>query len=195
MHIYHIGAQPYDQIKPKRLQGLTPKELAKIDEDYKEWSTPPYSWSMSFFFDPPPYNEFLYHYDNKDRWKPGSTVYEHTIDLDDIILPCYWRVVESPINTTMLGSIWDSVDDKLWFKMRWELLAVTHHMGFDLSNLGKAVEKYKGTTTDYYRKLWDSENFNDLKDRYAPNVPHLMLWSGNPVKVTSVKKVIIPNKR
>lgn len=195
MFIYHVSDQPHKQIKPKRLQGMTPEELAKIDRDFKEWGTPPYTWSMSFFFDPPPYSEFLYHYEEKDRWKPGSTVYEHKIDVSSLVLPLYWRVVESPINSTMHGSIWDSIDDKLWFQLRWEMLAITGHMGFDIDGLKTAIEKYSGTTTSYYRKLWSSPEFSEMKDYYAPNVPHLMIWSGNAVDVQSIKKVVIPRSR
>jgi hypothetical protein len=191
MHLYHISDKRHPMLLPLRLQtGKTKKELNNIDRDYSEYRTPPYTWSLSFFFDPPPYGEFKYHYSRGDRWEPTSTLYEHTIEVSNIPQPIYWRVVESPINTT-LGSIFDDISRDKWFKLRWKLLAKTHHMGFDTASLQNMIKLYQGSTGNYYRALWASSQFKEVKDHYAPNVPHSMLWVKQPIIVSNIRSIQI----
>lgn len=192
MLLYHISDKRHSNLKPLRLQGKSYRELEQLDKKYKEPLTPGYTWSLSFFFDPPPYNEFPKHYDVSDRWVPGSKVYEHTVDVMNLPSSMYWRVVETPINRVLGGELWNQIDEKLWFKTRWELLAATGHMGFGFDGLMNVINKYKGTTEEYFQQLWKSPDFHNVKDHYAPNVPHLMLWSEQPIVVSQIRDITIP---
>lgn len=190
---YHYApaeSEPFDKLRTVRNQAK--QKGHAIHEPY-----PSYSDSVSFFMDPPPLQELPGIYSGAHPfWQSGKEIYQYTVDIsrhrgDDFI----YKLVESPETTALYYD--DSIGDEQYAERVADIIKEHHYLGHSVSALMGAVKTFKRRQSkDYmlkaYKDLVKRPNFEQIKTKYAPTVPHLMVYdkTGEFI-IQSVTKVIL----
>lgn len=183
MNLYHYNKQAFPILKTLEKQGTT----LEVE------GTPNYGKHISFFLEPIPY-EFLGTIFGKDHhiWFPGNVVQEHTVVVKDIGGFTY-SLVESPEKTVLFYD--ENISESLYIKKLTETIKENNYEGNDPKVLEKLQIKLKGTTREFYAKLPGRPNFEKIKNKYAPTVPHLMIYPESGIAPVRLHKQIkIGNK-
>lgn len=148
---------------------------------------------ISFFVEPPPLDIMgsIYGPDHP-VWFPGSILYEHKVDLH--LEPAFkYHFVETPERTALLYD--RDVSDEEFFKKVNENAEKLHYIGESISEFEIPYKKFKGTTRQFFLDAPDHNNWQEIKDKYAATVPHVMVYpSDGNMKVSQVRKVQINNR-
>lgn len=184
MKLYHYASEKFTTLKTTERQGVVTKqereEALKQDiELYKKTKIrrPGYYFEhISFFFERPPIEEMSSFFTHKHEfWYKGHQIYEHIIDTADV-LSFKYSIVEFPEKTALLYD--DSVSDKDYYKLLKEKIDQCGYIGTGNTELERAYQfnHLEGTTKHYYQLLKKRPNYEDIKNKYAATVPHVMLF-------------------
>ena len=199
--LYHYNYKALDEILTLKAQDI--RGIKKMsNDDYlkmQNWYKPGlgyYYESVSFFFDPLPLDLIAKKYTHEGSvYKPGKEIIEHVIVVDDI-KDCPFAVVENPISNFMVEYLYSDFSEtyeELFFSARTLMQIVFGLQGVGKEKLIKAIEKFKGSTRPGFERLIKDKDFDThYKFKYAPTVPHLMLYPVDGcVKVSKTTKRVI----
>lgn len=192
MKLYHYSKQHYSELRTLEKQRPISQEEKKKAIEIRLSSLAPgfYYEHISFFFDPVPY-EALGKIFGKDHhtWFPGSQLFEYEIDVKQLGHFSYF-IVETPEKTELFYNQTIS-DDEYDVRIK-EIIEEHHYIGQGEKAFIKASEPLIGSTRDYYLKIKSRPNWNDIKNKYAATVPHVMVYPDKGiVKYNAVKEVTI----
>jgi len=198
--VYHYSKSLYPQLKPIVLQGpMDPARKKTMDERSAKWKLPgPYYDHVSFLLEPAPVDILgsLFPADHHS-WATGTKLYQYDVDVARINLYA-WEIVETPADTWIF-------DHTSWIDTDWgnSLLSgvlkhyklLTNSRGTDLNELLKELKTFKpGFTREAYLELAKRKDFDEIKHMYAPTVPHVMIYTKEPIPITAVKRVTVGNQ-
>ena len=199
MYIYHYSKERYKDLRSLRCQNkLTKKELDDLDTQYTLGFNPDkYTKSISFFVEPIPYDIIGDLFNNKHNvWKNGNNLYEYLVDVDTLEKNILFMVAESPAKSKYyLSQDTDNMSDEefdKYLKIVEKVMYKNKDIGIGRSQLETQIQRYQGMTRELFiaaRKLPDSES---TKEKYAANVPHLMLYpSGGIIQYKKINTIVI----
>lgn len=196
MKLYHYSKDLYTILKNRlKIGSSTDKE----DLEQKEWNKKTngpgvYNGSISFFIDPLPL-ELLGRIYGKGHhtWFDGNELYEYVIDTDALDKDITYSVVETPMAVKMLDETeWVDTDEFLIeYKKKLNALKVSAgETGNSRSKLETELSKYKDKTRSFYLEASRRSDFKEHFDKYAANVPHVMLYpDSGAISIESVNMV------
>ena len=198
MKLYHYSKNKFSVLKTLRKQkDLSQEEIEKGKTEAKENFSPgPYYDHVSFFFERPPI-ESLGSIFEKDHhtWVTGNRLYEHIVDSEDLkdIVYCF---VETPLALEMFyGAKYDSLSITEYLRLLKKRREDSGELGKDVKKMEHKAIELSGLTSACYQDIRKRPNWNELKNKYAATVPHLMIYSEKgefPVK--EVNRVTVGNK-
>lgn len=177
MKLYHYSDSQYDVLLTRRASGAPPLEGVKVSEDYMD--------HISFFFDPIP-SKLMPEVFSKGHpfWYSGHRIFEHIIEVNELDDLIRFEVVESLKKTALLDKFvednnWTFDDPKLL--KEWNILIAREserwgEVGDTRTRLKAQIRKNTGITAACYVAASAREDFQDGYNKYAANVPHLMLY-------------------
>jgi hypothetical protein len=198
MKLYHYSKDLYSRLESRLFRSVSDKkELEEQITWNKEVNGPGiYDASISLFIDPVPLSLLGRLFgEGHHTWFNGNELYEYVIDVDSLGNDFIYNIVETPSDVKLLDET-DWVDtDEFFIEYKNKLNTIkrsTGEIGSTLSGLKHQLAKYKGMTKDFYiiaRKRSDAEeHFN----KYAANVPHVMLYPKKGIiNIESVNMVIV----
>ena len=178
MKLYHYSSAHYDQLQSRRVTGLPMLPGMRVSDDYLD--------HISVFFDPIPSKlmpEIFYK--GHPFWFKGHVIYEHVVEVADLEDEFNFRMVESDRRTELLDKFseehnWEDDDPKILAKWKVEELKMQrkyHEIGFDKASLIALIKTLPRDVTKYgYLKARSRDDFDLGYNKYAANVPHLMLY-------------------
>lgn len=187
MYLYHYSSAKYKSLLTLNGQKKQVKESDGVGEDYAN--------HISFFFEPPPLEILGELYKGKHKfWFNGNEIYEYKIQLESLT-DFKYKVVEYPEKTEIYYDT--SIDDEEFDKLLKEFEKKFNYTGDSVEELKKVLKRLKGTTKKYFELLPTRSNFEELIKKYAPTVPHLMIYpKSQEIHYESVRKIIIkPSKK
>lgn len=148
-------------------------------------SFPSYRDSISFMFERPDFEKIADLYLKRGHkhpfWFRGHEINEYIVDLDRFRprKNMKYSIVESPEKTALYYD--ESVSDSEYTTLLKEAVESNGYDGDNVKDLKKSWSSLRSRLRhswmlDAYRKLMSSPNFEENKDKYAPTVPHLMLY-------------------
>ena len=193
MRLYHYGSKRYKELLTPELQGtgLDKRERAKKIATLRKKEYP-YYMHVSFLLEEAPLDILgkIFPSDHHS-WAAGNKLWEHTVNPKDIDL-LYWEIVESKISVFMVDHLpW--LDSKtyqsLYFSTRKALNSLAGNSGRDVDSLIKVMDRYSGATRKAYAELANRDDYDEIKNKYAATVPHLMVYTDKPISVESSVRV------
>ena len=198
-NVYHYSLKPYKQVKNMMAQNPNPdeKKIAEwkeLDKDAKFRSDLPYYKHISLALDPLPFDIIMSNKFAKDHkiWKKGSVFYEHVISINDIPTNTPWKMVETPFDMFMADNLWFEQDmyKRVYFKFRKFSKIISGLQANSTKHLANKILKYQGSYDERFRGLANRKDFDELKNKYMPTIPHLFVYPEDGIiKVRSVKKI------
>lgn len=197
--LYHYSASRHEVLKTREKSSshIDKEKLEKAKESMEEHRDPgTYFQHISFFFEPVPL-DLVGKIFGKDHhfWFPGHEIYEHIVDVDH--LPKFkYRIVESPIAVEMFyATDWGDLDDSdalKYFRELAEKQKAHGEIGSNPSTFKATAHALVGSVRKAYEELPKRPNWEELKNKYAATVPHVMLYpTGGEVKVDEIKQVTV----
>jgi hypothetical protein len=197
-HLYHYASASlgeFDKIRTAR--NLAHKNGENIRSKY-----PSYVDHVSFFMSSVPVSAVAALYAARGHthpfWYTGHELYEYSIDTGRIIPHGFeYDIVESPEKTTLYYD--DTVTEKQYHDRMSVYDKELGYHGTSPQELAKAVSAFlarshRGYVLETYRALMHRPNFEEVKNKYAPSVPHVMLYDEvGEFNIASVKKITIGN--
>lgn len=203
MKLYHYSSEFWPELKTRRVSGIASNDEIRAADNSaaQKESHGSYIDHISFFFDPIPSKLLAELFGDGHRsWFKGNVLYEYVIDVDTLEAVIPYHVVESEARTKFMDYFVEKhnwVDDdpvllKLYLKELKRLEISWGEFGVGLTRLKRQIERKRGKTEAAYLAASKRPDFEDGKQRYASNVPHLMIYpSGGIVSWESVNKVVI----
>lgn len=176
MKLYHYSSEPYPVLKTRKKLGLLPPKQM-LDASYLD--------HISFFFDPIPSKTLTMIFGtNHPFWFKGNQIYEHVIDTNDLDIDIYFHVVESKRRTELLDQFaeennWVKDDPKLlakWIILERRKSIAWGEIGRSRRTLEEQIKNNVGGTELAYISASSRDDFEHGRNKYAANVPHLMLY-------------------
>lgn len=177
MKLYHYSTAQYPVLLTRRKTGQPIPEGVNVSDNYLD--------HISFFFDPIP-SRIMPEVFSKGHhfWFAGNRIFEHVIEVNELEDNIRYLVVESKRedelwnrfitknkhekNRDRLMKAWDAlITDE---KIRWGESGNSRH------DLKKQIRKNTGTTSLSYIAASTRDDFADGYNKYAANVPHLMVY-------------------
>lgn len=181
--LYHYSVQEFSELQTPRYRGTDKEKIRKAEARAKLLGlVGPYCDHISFFFDPIPLDLLgkLFGKDHK-AWFSGNKLYEHVVTLDTIGNSPY-EAVETPTQIKLMDELdWENATDHEamtidFFKKQNRAKRMNGEIGSTQKELQKVVNRFRGTTRDYYIASSKRDDFADAFHQYAANVPHLMVY-------------------
>lgn len=197
MLLYHYNREKYKTLLTRDLQGaVTDKERKDgIGGASFRGDIGPYFEHVSFLLEPAPL-DILSGIFPKDHhtWSKGTKLVEHVVDLSG--QDFYgWAIVEGPVSMFFLDHVpWsdNQTYKKLFFKGMQVGRKWFKESGTDYQSLMKALKRIPaGTTRKAYENLPKRKDYGDVKNLYAATVPHLMVYTKQPIKVLDTTNVTV----
>lgn len=194
--LYHYSVERYTELSSLASRGLQ-------KEGFDSNSSDPYAYnkSISFFFEPIPLDipEILH---NKHKfWVSGTQLYQYEISTSQLKEQTPYLLAEGEeiVDLVYNKQDWSKVEDNpsLISKYKEEIRALELSLGYrglKLDNLIKASKKYQSGIRERYKALYELNlkyPEDNLLDKYAATVPHVMLYTDKlkikPKLVTRIK--------
>ena len=190
--LYHYSENKYKELKTLNLQN---KKLPNSDTGYKFRSDPaPYEDHVSLFLEPPPFDLLPEIFPkNHHIWVKGNKFIEHQIDINNIDLFA-WKLIETDLDTFFANNLWieNDIYKYLFFRLRKTLKSMIGESGTDISFLIKLLKKIPdGITRQKYLEFKNSKNYEENKYKYAATVPHLFVYTYQPIKVSGYRNIVL----
>jgi hypothetical protein len=170
--LYHYSKDLYPELKTRRAQGV---KINKV-EDNEERS---YYDHISLFLEPIPLDILpAIHKNQHPFYKDGDVVYEYSIPLA-YLKNWFYTLVESPEKCELYYD--DRVSEEDYVTLMKKIVQENNYEDTDLKQLEKIVKRFRGTTRTYFKQLPSLPNYESIKNKYAPCVPHLMIYSSKGI--------------
>ena len=181
MFLYHYAKQRFPVLKT-----LAKQKKLKITDPHG------YQNHISFFFERPPLDKLgVIFGEGHHTWHPGARLFEHVVLLSSLH-SFFYELVESPKKTELFYN--EVISDTEYFKQIDKLNRELKYQGNSLHDLNIAIRHNLGQTEKCFLLLPSRPNFQEIRNKYAPTVPHLMVYpTSGEIKVSSVNEVTIPN--
>lgn len=188
MYLYHYSAHMHQVLLSKAASGAMTHiqiKLARQEARRKGYEAWPYCDHISFFFDPIPASLLPTLFgDNHPFWYKGHKLYEHVIKVADLPGDIMYHVVESKNKTALLDKFAEEnnwVEDNPELLLQWEMLISQkerewRERGTRRDGLINQIKLNEGGTAEAYIQASKRDDFEWGKNKYAANVPHLMLY-------------------
>ena len=165
---------------------------------------PSYCDHVSFFFAKPPLKTIAEIYKKAGKthpfWKDREELFEYVVDISKHRGTRFqYRIVENPEKTELLYD--DSLTDDQFYDRRDKIEKELGYNGDSVVELVSAVERLlkrlpKNFMEEGYRALPKRNNFHEIWDKYAPTIPHLMLYDDvGKFRIESVEKVVVGSSK
>lgn len=178
-YLYHYSTNPHPELLTLNMMGMPVPKQASAS----------YGDTISFFIERPPVNFMSRVFDDHPFWKPGNVVYEHVVDL--LSLPVGdWKLVETDFDMIM-RDYWNWLPEKLWMFIRNTGKARRGYCGSGKKGLRDAVHTQLGRTELQYLKMPLRPDFDDICEKYAATVPHLVVKPLRSVKPMMINEVCL----
>ncbi len=193
MNLYHYSSQLLDVLKTKREQNvLTPKQIEEAERQAKIGKlVGAYCDHISFFFERIPLDIQSAIYGNDHPvWFQGNKLYEYEVPV--LGLPDFkYDIVETPKKTALYYD--ESLTIPAYRRKLEALIKAEGYQGKGATELIKALKPLIGTTRECVAKANSYPNWEQIKNKYAANVPHVMIYpTGGLVRFANVRQIIIP---
>lgn len=207
LKLYHYAPELYPQLLTRRRSGKADAaEIKRSEASAKKYlDEGPYVDHISFFFDPIPADLLPKLYGPNHRaWFKGNRLYEYVVDVDILQRDLLYRVVESERKTAFYDKFveehnWIEDDPVLLMKYIREINALQRkwgELGREWSQFKQQILLNQGKTREAYIRASQRPDFEDGKQRYASNVPHLMVYpSPGIVEYSAVNTVVMGSDR
>ena len=198
MNIYHYSKELYDILKTRAKSGAADDKeiLEQIEWNKKTDTAGLYSEHISFFFDPLPLSLLANIFgEGHHTWFKGNELYEYIINVDSLDKDIVYDIVETPLAINLLDKTeWVNTDEFLFEYKRNlnKLKRQSGEIGNNLSGLKSQISKYKGKTKNFYIAASERIDFKDNFNKYAANVPHVMVYpKSGTVNIELINQVIV----
>lgn len=179
-YLYHYSTELFDILKTREKQGLGKEEkIPELNQRYNK--------HISFFLEPIPLDILPDIHSNKHEfYVAGKEVYEYKIPTVNLGVMEY-ELVESP---EKIKALYDTtLDDDAYYKAMDEISRANKYNGKNIKDLEALIERFEGTTRGYFIRIPSYPNYKEIKNKYAPCVPHFMIYPKTGlVKYSSVTK-------
>lgn len=176
MKLYHYSAGKFDRLLTLNQQH---KELGTKVPNKFPGQTEEYGTHISFFFDKIPLDIIAGIFGHKHGvWRSHSELYEYVVD-STTIGNFKYHIVESPEKTKLYYD--KSLTDKQYDV---ELDKVEKEMGYwgrGNTVFEASAKPLVGGTRKAYMQLPHHPNFEQIRNKYAATVPHVMLYPDSGV--------------
>lgn len=195
--LYHYSVERYSE-----LSSLFSRNLEK--EGFESDKNDPFSYnkSISFFLEPIPLDlpKIL---ENKHKfWKSGTKLYEYKISTSQLLEETPYVLVESEevVDLIYNKQDWDKAkgNPELIKKYKQDIKDLElklKYRGTKITDFIKVSKKYSSGIKDRYKKLVELDKKypqDNLLDKYAATVPHVMIYvSSLKIKPISVKQITL----
>lgn len=200
MVLYHYSTEFFQLLKTRRVSGVVSLEDVKKAEAAaaKYNYIGAYVDHISFFFDPIPSKLLSELFDSDHKaWAKGTELFEYAVDVRTFPNKLKYSVVETPTDIDILDQTdWQPNES---FRLEYMLAEakrkqLSGETGTTLRGLKQQMAIYAGHTREYYEKVKDCAEWDEVKNMYAARVPHLMLYPNDGVvKYCNVKQLTIGN--
>lgn len=197
MLLYHYSKSKYENISSQIARSGS---IVDNGDDFQ------YEKNVSLFLEPIPRNISKLLNGEHEFWKSGNTIYEYTVDVSKLPKHIPFKLVESYEKTDLIykKQNWNWDDIKKNPKIREENLKEISDLEFSLGFKGftktmliKAINKVLpklDMSKDYLLmyKRHKKHPEDELIKKYAPTVPHLMLYPAKvPIEYESVELITL----
>ena len=194
--LYHYSKEKFDVLKTRKAQGIEYTEDVTVTNKIltKVLGFGTYNDHISLFLEKAPLDVLgtIYKDVQHEVWYAGSKLYEYEVYVEDIGEFAY-DLVETPLEIEMFYD--DSYDDMSmedYIEMVYKKKIKLGLCGKDRSTFIKKVNELKGTIMEQYVKLPNRPNWKNIQKKYAPTVPHVMMYPQDGIiKHHSVKQVTV----
>lgn len=193
--LYHYASTEYDVLKTRALTGEVTAEMVKQGkEDMVLRKKPgPYYDHISFFFEQPPIRKMSKVFGTTHPfWYPGHEIYEYVVDIS--ALPAFkYLLTESPdVNDFFYDPKNDDLSVEEYYKQIDLIRRKNKEIGSTVSELRSVIQSLRGETEKNYLSLKDRPNFEEIRDKYAATVPHLMIYpQGGNIEILTTNVVVV----
>jgi len=204
MKLYHYSKARFPELLTKRLSGASAEEIRKSEKQRdRHGFIGAYVDHISFFFDPIPSKTLADIFKNDHHtWYRGNALFEYVVDVNQFEVDVPFSVVESRNKTAFMDKFieehnWVEDDPVLLAKYLKELAKLEvewGELGHSLSGLKKQIAKNKGGTKQAYLDAAARADFEEGRQRYATNVPHVMVYpKSGRAAFSELNRLIIGN--
>lgn len=166
--LYHYSTQLYSVLKTLRKQGR------KGENDNQKEHGHQYIDHISFFIEPIPLDILpSIHRQKHPFYKEGKKLYEYVVPTDKLGM-LFYELVESPEKTSLLYD--KTISDDIYHIRLSEAMLLNHYEGHSISDINKLIDRFKGTTREAFKKIPTRPNYKEIMTKYAPTVPHFMIY-------------------
>lgn len=192
MKLYHYSQKKYDDLRTlEKQRPISAHEKHKALNEAVGSNKPGFYYEhISFFFDPIPYDILGKIYGKEHSiWHPGNQIFEYTTTVDALGRFKY-EIVEFPEKIKIFYD--ESLSLSQYKKQLRELIAEHQYIGEGKQDFIKASRPLVGTTRSSFLKVKSYPNWEQIRNKYAACVPHVMTYPEKGiVKYQSVREVTI----
>ena len=164
-YLYHYAKQQFDSLLTRDRQGVG---------DGKRGSDKRYDQHISLFFAPLPMERIAHIHKGKHPfYVSGSIVYEHVVKIEELRGE-YYEVVESPEKTELRYD--DSISDKEYYRLLDLAIEQNSYNSDSYEALILHHGRFSKIQNKYFEKLPSYSDYKENMTKYAPSVPHLMVY-------------------
>lgn len=181
--LYHYSAKPHSELLTNSLRNVV-SDHNVVSEDYDD--------HLSFFMEPIPVDIAKQLNNEFDKWKSGTVLFEHVIYLSNIKIT-KWEFASTPEGRAFYienfdiskrkspGYIDEYLDKKAKFKKDNNLIGISSRV------LANKIPSY--ISDDKMGTYIKINKKHGRVDQYASEIPHLLINTKSPVKVTKVNRL------
>lgn len=179
-YLYHYSRDLYKDLRTREKQAV-------VSEGQAQNKLPSYDKHISFFLEPIPLDILPdIHKNQHPFYVAGNEVYEYRVPTVNLGTMTY-HLTESPEKTKALYDT--TIDDDEYYRIMDEVNKANKYIGDNVRDLESLIDKFEGTTRNAFIKLPCYPNYEEIKNKYAPTVPHFMIYpKSGIVRYSSVSK-------
>ena len=135
---------------------------------------------ISFFMEPVPLDIIAKSFKGSHPfWKSGNILFEHRVKIESLT-DFYYQIVESPLVVAMRDNFPDveETDEMMggYYRALKEIQISVLERGDSVKNFLRIQKAYEGKVRECFQKLPLRKDFEEIKDKYAATVPHVMIY-------------------
>lgn len=202
LYLYHYSTSLYNTLKTKATSGVLERREVLLERKRANKSIEKLAYCdhISFFFEPIPSKLLSELFTEHPFWFKGNKIYEYIIEIKSLKNKIDYHVVESENKTLLYDNFvfennWIEDDvillDK-YIQLENKMLYEWKEKGDSLKELMIQAKKHQGIIELAYKKAVNRYDFEENKNKYAANVPHIMLYPLNgEIIPLRIKELII----
>lgn len=192
MKLYHYSKQRYPELKTiERQRYITHQERTLGIAEKEKYQRPgAYFQHVSFLLEPAPL-DILGEIFGKEHhtWAPGNKMYEYIVESSNLGAFKY-ELVETPEKTKLFYR--KNLDTEAYILEKDKMIKLRDYTGEDNLRLERAALPLVGLAKNAFKKLPSFNNWLEIKNKYAANVPHVMIYPATGIiGYESIKEVMV----